>query len=112
MGIAQDITERKRAEAEVRRTNEKLSASVQRLLTRAAQEGVLAEMRTFLQACSSTREIGPIVAHAMQALFPAADGALYLLSPSKTDLEMAVKWGGFPEGNEKNMFSPDTCWGR
>ena len=111
LGIARDITGRKRAEEEVRRANEKLSTLVQKLKMRGVQESALSDMRTFLQACSSTREIAPIIEHSMRTLFPGSDGALFLLSPSKTDLETAVRWGGFPEDPDENVFSPDACWG-
>jgi diguanylate cyclase (GGDEF)-like protein len=111
LGIIRDITGRKLAEEELRRTNEKLSALVQKLEVRGVQERVLSEMRMFLQACSSTKEIAPVIAHSMQRLFPNSDGALFLLSPSKTDLETAVRWGDFPEQPDENVFSPDACWG-
>jgi len=110
VGIAQDITDRRRAEEDVRQANEKLSASVLKLENRAVREGVLAEMRTFLQACSSTQEIAPIVAHSMGRLFPGSDGALFLMSPSKTDLETTVKWGDYPKAQEEDAFYPDDCW--
>ena len=111
LGIIRDITSRKRAEDEVRQANEKLSGVVQKLKMRSVQDGVLGDMRIFLQACSSTEEIAPIVAHSMQRLFPDSDGALFLLSPSKTDLEAVVRWGESPEDPDENMFSPDRCWG-
>ena len=55
-------------------------------------------------------EIGPVAARAMARLFPESQGALMLLSPSKTDLETVSRWGGFPEDLDENLFAPDACW--
>jgi diguanylate cyclase (GGDEF)-like protein len=65
----------------------------------------------FLQACLSTKEIAPILAHSMLRLFPHSDGALFLMSSSKTDLEAVVRWGESPNEPAENVFSPDACWG-
>ena len=71
----------------------------------------MTEMREFLQACSSTSEIGPVVGQSMKKLFPDSDGALFLLSPSRTDLESIARWGSYPESMEENIISLDECWG-
>jgi diguanylate cyclase (GGDEF)-like protein len=34
-----------------------------------------------------------------------------LLSPSKTDLESAARWGSYPDEVDENLFAPDACWG-
>ena len=108
--IVRDITDRKRADAELRETNAKLCAAVEKLEKKNALAGILSEMREFLLACSSAREVGPVVTRAMKHLYPDSEGALFLLSPSRTDLETAARWGGFPE-EEQNVFAPDACWG-
>lgn len=110
VGIAQDITERKLVEAQVRRSNEELSASVWKLEMKGIQETILSEMRTFLQACTSTLEMGPVIAHSLRMLLPGSEGTLFLLSPSKTDLEAAVSWRDGPEQPDENAFPPDACW--
>jgi diguanylate cyclase (GGDEF)-like protein/PAS domain S-box-containing protein len=106
-----DITDRKKAEEEIRRANEKLSAMVRKLEERGAQNKVLGEMREFLQACTTTHEIGPVIERAMIKLFPGTDGALFMMSASRTDLESAVRWGGYPAEVDDNLFAPDDCWG-
>ncbi len=106
-----DITARIRAEEEVRRANDKLSALVKTLEERGRQNSLLSEMREFLQACSTTEEIGPVIARSMKKLFPDTEGALFLLSASRTDLESTVRWGDFPEDADHNVFAPDACWG-
>jgi diguanylate cyclase (GGDEF)-like protein len=107
----QDITDRKRAEEQVRQTSEQLALLVKQLEERNRQNTILSELRGFLVACSSGDEIGPVVARGMARLFSDSAGALMLLSPSKTDLESAARWGGYPEDVDENLFAPDACWG-
>jgi diguanylate cyclase (GGDEF)-like protein/PAS domain S-box-containing protein len=111
IAIIRDITERKRVVEESRQANEKLSSLVNKLKERSFQNSILSEMREFLQASSTMDEIGPVILRSMKKLFPYSEGALFLLSPSKTDLESAVRWGDFPEDVDNNVFSPDACWG-
>jgi diguanylate cyclase (GGDEF)-like protein/PAS domain S-box-containing protein len=106
-----DITVRKRAVEESRQANEKLASALDKLKERSHQSGVLNEMREYLQACSTMQETGPVILRSMKKLFPNSEGALFLLSASKTDLESAVRWGDFPEDIDDNVFSPDACWG-
>ena len=47
-------------------------------------------MRDMLQACSKMDEIAPIIMGFMKKLFPSSQGALFLLSNSRTDLESVV----------------------
>jgi diguanylate cyclase (GGDEF)-like protein len=47
----------------------------------------------------------------MKKLFPASQGALFLLSNSRSDLESIVTWGDFPVSSDNNVFPPDACWG-
>ena len=56
-------------------------------------------------------ETAPIIMGSMKKLFPASQGALFLLSNSRSDLESAVGWGDFPTNSDANIFSPDACWG-
>jgi len=111
VAIVRDITERKRAEDQLRQTNQRLSALVERLQRAELQNSVMTEMRQFLQACANAGEIGPVTARSMLKLFPHSQGALFLLSPSRTDLENAASWGGFPADGEQDIFPPDACWG-
>ncbi len=110
IGIVRDITRRRRAEEEARRSNDRLQALVKKLEERNVQNGILSEMREFLQACPTASEIGPVIMRSLMRLFPDSQGALFFLSPSKTDLESSVRWGGFPEDVENNVFAPDDCW--
>ncbi len=68
-------------------------------------------MGSFLLSCSTIDETRPVITQSMKNLFPGSAGALFLLSPSATDLEPAAAWGEFPDNAQDNVFSPDACWG-
>lgn len=111
VGIIRDVTERKRVEEEARRANRELSALVETLQLRDRRIRVMSEMQEFLHACLTTDEIGPVVARSFTIVFPEVQGALYLMSPSRAELETAITWGGFPNIPDSQLFSPDDCWG-
>lgn len=109
--ILENITERKRLQEEMRLANEKLSGLVRKFERQNHFTGILIEMRNLLQSCSNIAEIGPVIMYSMVKLYPEASGALFLLSPSRSDLESVVKWGDFPDDVDENVFAPDSCWG-
>lgn len=111
VGIIRDVTERKRVEAEAQRASCELSTLVDTLQLRSRRSHAMNEMQEFLHACLTTDEISPVVARSFAKLFPEMQGALYLMSPSRTDLEASVTWGGFPDDPDSALFSPDACWG-
>lgn len=111
LGNFMDITERKQAQEEMRLANDKLVVMVKKFEKQNELNTILTDMRDLLQACSTIKETVPIIVGAMKKLFPHAEGALYLTSPSRTDLESVARWGGFPEDVDENVFTPSTCWG-
>jgi len=111
LGNFMDVTERKIAQEEMRQANERLTQLVNKFEKRNYFNSILTEMRDLLQACSTIEEVAPIIMASMKKLFPKAEGALFLLSPSRSDLESVARWGGFPEDFDDNVFAPDTCWG-
>jgi diguanylate cyclase (GGDEF)-like protein/PAS domain S-box-containing protein len=111
IGMGRDITDMKRLTEETKRTNEKLNIMIKKLEEQQRQSVILTEMRDMLQACSKMEETAPIIMGSMKKLFPASQGALFLLSNSRSDLESVVTWGDFPTSSENNIFSPDACWG-
>jgi diguanylate cyclase (GGDEF)-like protein/PAS domain S-box-containing protein len=111
LGLGRDISEIKRLQEETKHTNEQLTALVKKLEEQHRYNTILTEMRDMLQACSKMEETAPIIMGYMLKLFPASQGALFLLSNSRSDLESIVTWGGFPTGADSNVFPPDACWG-
>ena len=111
LGNFMDITESKQLQEETYRANEKLTIMVKKLEEQQRRGAILTEMRDMLQACSKMEETAPIIMGFMKKLFPESQGALFLLSNSRSDLESIVTWGDFPINSESNIFTPDACWG-
>jgi diguanylate cyclase (GGDEF)-like protein/PAS domain S-box-containing protein len=110
LGIFRDITERQKTEEEKRQANEKLTVLVKKLEDRNYQNIIMGEMREMLQACSTMEEAAPIIRRSMEKLFPNSEGALFMMSPSRSDLESVARWGDFPKDVDDNVFKPDACW--
>lgn len=110
-GTIRDVTEKKQDEMSIRNMNRELSVMVEKLEARNLLSKTVSELREYLSASSSVSEIGPVITRYLKKLFPQSDGALFLLSPSKTDLETIAKWGNYSDEMEENIMSPDDCWG-
>jgi PAS domain S-box-containing protein len=111
LGFIRDITERKRAQEEMRQTNEKLTTLINKFETQNQINKVVSELRDLLEVCSNIKETGPIISSAVQKIFPGVPCALLLMSESRSDLESVARWGGFTEDVDENVFSPGDCWG-
>jgi len=111
VAIFMDITDKKKVEEEVKQIHEQLVAYVNKLKETDRQNKILSEMRDLLQLCATVNEISPIISRSVSDLFPQMDGALFLMSPSRSDMEAVAKWGEFPDDTEDNVFEPDQCWG-
>jgi len=104
------IVERIKIQNEKRQANEELVVLVKKLENRNHQNTILSEMREMLQACSTIEEAAPIVRGLMERLYPDSEGALFMMNPSRSDLESVARWGDFPEDVDENVFAPDDCW--
>ncbi|MFZ1982387.1 MAG: PAS domain S-box protein [Smithella sp.] len=106
-----DITERKQTEVKMKTAQEELFIINNKLEERNRQNSLLSEMRELLQSCSNAEEVPAIVVSYATKLFHGTDGALFLLSDSRTALQSVASWGNFPEDVDNNIFAPDACWG-
>ena len=106
-----DITERKQTEVKIKNAQEALFIINNKLEERNRQNSLLSEMRELLQSCSNAQEVPAIVVSYATKLFHGTDGALFLLSDSRTVLQSVASWGNFPEDVDNNIFAPDACWG-
>jgi diguanylate cyclase (GGDEF)-like protein/PAS domain S-box-containing protein len=111
IGFFTDITERKQAKDKIEQAQEALVISNNKLEERDRQNSLLSEMRELLQSCSTIQEVPTIVISYVAKVLPGTDGALFLLSNSRTDLQSVARWGDFPEDEDNNIFAPDACWG-
>jgi diguanylate cyclase (GGDEF)-like protein len=108
--VLRDISAHKRAEVELRETNERLNHLLGDQARRAQQSRVLAEMSSLLQATTNVDELYAVIADYMERLFTGAQGAFFAYSASRDDLEQKSWWGGFP-ADEQPMLKPSECWG-
>jgi diguanylate cyclase (GGDEF)-like protein/PAS domain S-box-containing protein len=106
-----DITERKQIEVKIKKAQEALFIINNKLEERNWQNSLLSEMRELLQSCSNGQEVPAIVVSYATQLFHGTDGALFLLSDSRTALQSVASWGNFPEDVDNHIFAPDACWG-
>ncbi|HEY8514428.1 MAG TPA: diguanylate cyclase [Candidatus Binatia bacterium] len=108
VAVCRDVTAAKRAELELRETNESLRASVEELARRNDEISLLGELSGLLQACADESEAGSIIAQSFERLLPGSSGVLYLLNSSRNLAFAATRWGDPPPPEES--FTPETCW--
>jgi len=107
-GMARDITKRRQTEAALEEANRKLTAWVNELEARTRQTALLNEMGELLQSCLTTEEAYAAIGAFTPRLFPSESGALGVLGPSRSLVEVVVSWGDPPPTDQ--LFAPDRCW--
>ena len=95
-GAILDITDRKRAEEALRERERDLV--------------LLGELGGLLQTCDSVQESYVVMSRQGRKLFPQMDGAVFLISPSRTDLDLVASWGSAPAPAGEGLFRPEDCW--
>jgi diguanylate cyclase (GGDEF)-like protein/PAS domain S-box-containing protein len=109
VGVGRDITDRKRMEAELEESNEKLKAWVDLLEQSSREIALLGQMGDLLQSCRSPDEAYQVIAGSGQVIFPTESGALFVLNNSRNLVEMVANWG--ESRPAECTFTPDDCWG-
>lgn len=100
-GIAEDITERKRAVDEITRQAEVLERGNRRL-------SLLGEMTGLLQTVVSVEEAATIVGGYMAQVHVGDSGGIYLFRESRNLLDLLARWG---DQEVAGGVVPDECWG-
>jgi diguanylate cyclase (GGDEF)-like protein/PAS domain S-box-containing protein len=108
LGIAQDVTERKRMDLALKATNEQMAETIAALQRRNRDAALLSELGELLQGCSEIEETHAVTAHSCEQLFAGHSGGLSLLNPSKNLLEKHSAWG--PGAGGMADFGPQDCW--
>jgi len=93
LGIAQDITEPRRVQEQLRRTNDALASTVQELARRNLQMLALNETVDHLQGCATWKEAEAALGECVPEIFPQEAGGLYLIGPRRSILHPLVVWG-------------------
>jgi len=104
----QDITDRKRALAELQKANQDLSKWLNEVEQRNREIELLGRMTSLLQACSTAGEAYSVVGRLASEIFSAESGAIYLLDPDRNLLDPIAGWGE-KEGRGQ-VFTPHECW--
>lgn len=107
-GTNADITERKRAEQELREAHDKLGSGVRALEQRNREITLLAELSNLLLSCVTVEEACRAIPKFCEKLFPAERGTLFLMRNSRDQLVPSAAWG--PAFAEVPAFAPDDCW--
>jgi diguanylate cyclase (GGDEF)-like protein len=103
-----DITDRKRAEAELLTTNNELTTLVEELQTRDKQMKLMNNMNDLLQACVTQAEAYQVITMIAGDLFPGHNGSLAILDGKHGHLEVVARWGA--ETTMEAAFSLEDCW--
>jgi diguanylate cyclase (GGDEF)-like protein len=107
--VLRDVSAHKRAEVDLRETNERLNRLLEDQERRAQQSRVLAEMSSLLQATSAVDELYAVIADYMERLFPGQAGEFFAYSASRDDLEQKSWWGAFA-ADDHRLMKPEECW--
>lgn len=107
LALLENITERKRAEAELRATNARLSVWVQQLEQRTHEIGLLSEMGDLLQACRTPDEARSVVARVAAQLFPGSAGVVALVTGAGALVDPTASWG---TAAAVEPFGAEDCW--
>jgi PAS domain S-box-containing protein len=103
-----DITERKAAEEELRRTHEELNIALEESRQRAHENEKLTELVDVLQSCQAVEEAYTFIGKTLQTILLCRAGALFMTNPSRDAVEEVAVWGE-PLSTEK-VFRPVDCW--
>lgn len=108
VGLKEDITDQKRADAEMKRLNEQLTHSVTELAQHNRAMTLLNRLSSFLQRSQSPDEAYAVSLPLLRELFVDQDGALYIINTETNLLELVGAWGQEPPVEQ--VIDPRTCW--
>lgn len=104
----EDTSDRKRAELELRNTNERLRTTLAESERQWRELSLLNEMGDVLLSCATTPEAYEVVAHFAERLFPTASGVVLRTGTQPGSLEAVAAWGsGTPTAP---TFTSEDCW--
>ena len=106
--LTREIAARHKADAEMRRNNKALAATVRQLETFHREGEALSRMAELLQSCTQRAEAYAIVRETGAQLFPNSAGSLFIYRESRDVLEYASTWGVAPA--PALTLAPDECW--
>ncbi len=105
---SEDITERRLAEQEIEKANEKLISWVSDLEIRNQEANLLRQMGDLLQVSNEREEYFTIIKEYIPQLFPNTSGALFIQNNSQSSVEAMTVWGDDLQSDI--AFAPSDCW--
>ena len=105
---SEDITERRLAEQEIAKANEKLISWVNDLEIRNQEANLLRQMGDLLQVSNEREEYFTIIKEYVPQLFPNTSGALFIQNNSQSSVEAMTVWGRNLQS--ETSFAPSDCW--
>ncbi|NJN65531.1 MAG: diguanylate cyclase [Chloroflexaceae bacterium] len=93
VAVKEDITERKQAEENLRRSNDRMAHWIGELKRYNREVTLLNGMGDSLQSCASVSDAYRIVERTASRLFEGQSGALYILNATGTLFEAVARWG-------------------
>jgi diguanylate cyclase (GGDEF)-like protein/PAS domain S-box-containing protein len=106
--LTREIAARHKTDAEMRRNNKALAATVRQLESFHRDGEALSRMAELLQSCTQRAEAYAIVRETGAQLFPESAGCLFIYRESRDVLEHACSWGSAPP--PAATLAPDECW--
>lgn len=101
ISVVEDITNRKRIEAQLQATTAQLQRSNQEMQ-------MLSQMGDLLQACQTVTEAYAVICQAARQLFPEDSGQLIIRSESRDVGEIVAAWGTQLQGRTTIVL--EDCW--
>jgi diguanylate cyclase (GGDEF)-like protein len=108
MGTLTEITERKRAEAELMEAKQQLESRIVELNQRHQEMESLGNMSDFLQACLTLTDIYETLPSLLYPLFPGCSGSLFSIDPAVNQAQVVVPWGTHPPS--VTTLPIEDCW--
>lgn len=108
IAMIRNISERKQAELELKRTSERMSEWIAELEQSNLEMNLLRQMGELLQACSSIDEAHQVVGRYAPRLFVSSAGCLYTHNEEHKAMELAVSWGTVV--HSEYFFHVEECW--
>lgn len=108
LGVALDITDRKRAELTREEEAVRQAAWTTEIEQRNREEGMLAELSELLQTCATEAEAGALIGRYMPVICPSTSGCISMIKASRNLVEPVAKWNW--TGAQAGAFAPDECW--
>jgi diguanylate cyclase (GGDEF)-like protein/PAS domain S-box-containing protein len=106
--IFRNISESKKAEEDLQRSNEVLLRSVNELEQRTREISTMSEMGDLLQSCQKLEEAYKVISEFVPQMIPSDGGALGAIASSRNLVEIVAEWGTVRP--TERVFSLEDCW--